>query len=108
MRKAAKLLEGRHDFRTFAQAEGARERTSTVRTLKRIRIRAEGPRITLTFTGNGFLTHMVRILAGTLVEVGKGKRKPSEMTAILKSRDRRRAGITAPPQGLCLEEVRYR
>ena len=108
MRKAAKLLEGRHDFRAFAQAEGARERKSTVRTLKEIRIRAEAPRLVLSFSGNGFLTHMVRILAGTLVEVGKGKRKPSEMTAILKSRDRRRAGITAPPQGLCLMEVRYR
>ena len=108
MRRAARLLEGRHDFRAFAQAEGARERKSTVRTLKEIRIRAEGPRLVLSFSGNGFLTHMVRILAGTLVEVGKGRRKPSEMTAILKSRDRRRAGITAPPQGLCLMEVRYR
>ena len=107
MRRAAKLLEGRRDFRAFAQAEGARARKSTVRTLKAVRISAAGPRITLAFTGDGFLTHMVRILAGTLVEVGKGKRSPRDVAGILASRDRRRAGITAPPQGLCLMEVRY-
>ena len=106
MRKAAKILEGRHDFRAFAQAEGARERKSTVRTLTGIRIAAKGSRLTFEFKGNGFLTHMVRILAGTLVEVGKGR--PLDIRAVLKSKDRRRAGITAPPQGLCLMEVRYR
>ena len=106
MRKAAKLLIGKHDFRAFAQAEGARERKSTVRTLKEIRIRAEGSRIVLSFTGNGFLTHMVRILSGTLVEVGK--ERPLDVASILSSKDRRKAGITAPPQGLCLMEVRYR
>ena len=59
------------------------------------------------FEGNRFLMHMVRIMAGTLVEVGKGRYRAGDLPGILAARDRRRAGITAPPHGLCLDQVWY-
>lgn len=63
--------------------------------------------ITITVRGNGFLYNMVRIIAGTLLEVGTGRFQPEDMKQILEAKDRREAGLTAPPQGLCLEEIRY-
>jgi tRNA pseudouridine38-40 synthase len=100
------LVQGRHDFSAF-QGSGSQV-VSTVRTLRRVRISRQGPAVELEFAGNGFLRQMVRSLVGTLVEVGRGKRDPDEMREILNSRDRRRAGVTAPARGLTLVAVRYR
>ena len=105
MEKAAELLCGTHDFRSFCSNK--RMKKSTVRTLKEIKIERSEAEICLSFTGNGFLYNMVRILTGTLIEVGLHKKRPEEMPAILEARDRELAGYTAPPQGLCLFCVKY-
>lgn len=105
MKKAAGLLCGTHDFRAFCANK--RMKKTTVRTLERIEIEQIGQELRLSFTGNGFLYHMVRILTGTLLEVGMGKRNPEEMLRILESKDRERAGAMAPAQGLCLWSVEY-
>lgn len=105
MRKAAELLSGTHDYRAFCSLKKFKK--STVRTIHRIEIEQEGNRIRISFTGNGFLYHMVRILTGTLVETGLGLRKPEEMTDILNSLDRSKAGRLMPPEGLILKEVTY-
>ena len=78
-----------------------------MRHLSSIDIRREGANVTLTFTGNGFLYNMVRILAGTLIEAGLGQRAPESVLNVLETGDRSGAGFTAPAQGLCLMEVRY-
>ena len=82
---------------------------STVRTVESIQIQREpdGSLVTLVFTGDGFLQHMVRIMAGTLIEVGLGEREPGEMTEILEAKDRQRAGFLAPAEGLTLARVIY-
>jgi len=105
MRCAAELLCGTHDFRAFCSNK--RYKKSTVRTLHSIEIHADGADVTLTFHGSGFLYNMVRILTGTLLEVGAGERSAEEMPEILASLDRSRAGKTAPAQGLCLVKVEY-
>ena len=106
IRKAAALLEGRHDFASF-QAAGSEVRT-TVRTLTRAEVsRATGSQIQFDFEGDGFLRYMVRNLVGTLVEVGRGARQPDDVAAILAARDRSAAGVTAPAQGLTLASVSY-
>ncbi len=106
MEKAAQKLVGTHDFASF-QAAGSPIK-NTVRTLFSADVCREGKElIHLTFRGNGFLYNMVRIMVGTLIEVGLGKRDPDDMEAILAARDRTRAGPTAPPEGLCLERVEY-
>ncbi|MDN5293350.1 MAG: tRNA pseudouridine38-40 synthase [Eubacteriales bacterium] len=105
MRKGAAFLLGRHDFSAF-QATGSSAR-NPVRHLMELTLTCQGPEICLTFTADGFLYNMVRNITGTLVEVGMGRRAPEEIAAILASRERRRAGICAPPQGLCLEKVYY-
>lgn len=107
MRRAAKTLVGRHDFRAFAQTEGAAARKTTVRRIRAIRIGRRGDLVTIEVSGDGFLTHMVRILAGTLVEVGKGRRKPASVAGALKAKRRSAAGPTAPARGLTLEQVEY-
>lgn len=116
MRKAAEYLVGTHDFRCF-QAAGGEERETTVRTIYDLEILAEerrsweehraGREIYIRVSGDGFLYHMVRNIVGTLVEIGRGKRKPEEMAEILRSKDRRTAGPTAPACGLYLAEVYY-
>lgn len=105
MKEAAALLEGTHDFRAFCGNK--RMKKSTVRTLERIDIQQKGTELSLSFTGDGFLYHMVRILTGTLLEVGLEKRGPKEMTQILASMDREKAGPMAPASGLCLWNVEY-
>lgn len=105
MKQAARNLLGQHDFAAFQGSEGE---TKTDRChLKRLTIRRSGDLITITMEADRFLQHMVRNIVGTLVEVGRGKRKAQEVKHILQSRDRRLAGPTAPPQGLCLVEVKY-
>ncbi len=105
MRDAASHLLGRHDFRAFCSNRQMKK--STVRELRALSVEQYGDEIRLTATGDGFLYNMVRILAGTLVEVGLGRRAPEEMEAILQSRDRAQAGATAPAKGLLLWEVLY-
>lgn len=105
MRRAARELEGTHDYRAFCSLK--RYKKSTVRTVERIDIQQLGQELCLTFTGDGFLYHMVRILTGTLLAVGRGEKGPEDMAAILSSQDRRQAGETVPACGLCLTDVRY-
>jgi tRNA pseudouridine38-40 synthase len=106
MRRAARLLEGTHDFRAF-QAAGSEVRT-TQRTLLRLELRgAAGGDLELWVEGDGFLRHMVRIVAGTLIEVGLGRREAGSMPGLLATRERRRAGRTAPGHALCLVRVSY-
>ena len=105
MRRAARLLCGTHDYRAFTSAK--RSRKSTVRTVDAIEIERIGDELWFTFSGNGFLFHMVRILMGTLLEVGTGKRDAEEMTLLLENGRREDAGPLVPACGLCLMEVRY-
>lgn len=105
MRAAAAALIGTHDFRAFCSNQ--RTKKSTVRTISAIDIVQDGAELSITYRGDGFLYHMVRILTGTLLEVGQGLRAPGEMETILASRSRALAGKTAPAQGLTLVEVRY-
>ncbi len=105
MRKAAELLCGTHDFAAFCTARGKKK--STVRTLKSIEILREGGELRLFFTGDGFLYNMVRILTGTLLEVGTGRRSAEDVPDILASAERERAGFTAPARGLTLWNVVY-
>jgi tRNA pseudouridine38-40 synthase len=107
MRLAADFLWGTHDYLAFSSLNPKRFKKSTVRTVDRIEITRKGDLIEIFFTGDGFLYHMVRILTGTLVEVGLGLRKPEEMRGILESLDRAKAGRTMPPEGLTLMEVEY-
>ncbi len=105
MQRAAKAFLGEHDFIGFA-ASGFTVKT-TVRTIYSLDVEKEGDLIKITVTGNGFLYNMVRIIAGTLAFVGCGKIDAEDMEDIIASCDRKRAGITAPPQGLFLTEVFY-
>ena len=106
MKKAAEAFLGEHDFIGFA-ASGFTVKT-TVRTIYSLEVdRVEDDLIKITVTGNGFLYNMVRIIAGTLAFCGCGKLDPMDMPDIIASRDRKRAGITAPAQGLYLTEVYY-
>ena len=105
MEKAAGYLLGEHDFKSFCSNK--RMKKSTVRRMDQIGIHTDGTKVVFTYTGNGFLYNMVRILTGTLLEVGLGKRRPEEMTAVLEARNREAAGATAPPEGLLLMQVEY-
>lgn len=105
MKQAAKYLEGEHDFASF-KASGTSSKNS-IRTIYNINIEKNGERIYMEYVGNGFLYNMVRIISGTLVEVGMGKIKPEDIKKILEAKDRKLAGRTLPPQGLYLVEVNY-
>lgn len=106
MEAAASLLLGTHDFLPFSSLKKSKK--STVRTLRRLEIQRIGSEVQITVTGDGFLYHMVRILVGTLVEVGRGQRDPAEISAIFETGIRSEAGETVPAKGLCLMEVTYR
>ena len=105
MREAAKLLIGTHDYISFCGNKKFKK--SSVRTVTDIVITESDGKIRIAFSGDGFLQNMVRIMAGTLIEVGLGKRDASSMTAILEAKSREVAGMMAPPEGLFLKEVRY-
>ena len=105
MGRAAALLTGTHDFRSFCA--NRRFKKSTVRTLTALDIHRIGDEVRLAFEGDGFLYNMVRILTGTLVEVGAGLRRAEDIPAILDARDREAAGRTMPAHGLMLDEVFY-
>ena len=105
MRKAAESLKGEHDFKAFCG--NTKMKKSTVRVVDDITIKVSKNYIYFTVHGSGFLQHMVRILTGTLLEVGFGRLSPSDIDRIIDSRDRKLAGPTAPAKGLCLIEVDY-
>ncbi|MBS7240443.1 MAG: tRNA pseudouridine(38-40) synthase TruA [Acetatifactor sp.] len=102
---AAEVLKGEHDFRNFCV--NPRMKKSTVRNVDRIEIKREGDYLTFTFHGNGFLQNMVRILVGTLLEVGFGRMTVEQVEAVLINPDRQKAGPTAPALGLCMMSVDY-
>ena len=105
MRRAAAILTGEHDFRSFCG--NPRMKKSTVRLVDSITIEQNKDRIHFTFHGTGFLQNMVRILVGTLLEVGRGYWDVDYVQTILEAKDRKLAGPTAPPEGLCLMKVDY-
>ena len=107
MKKALKYFEGTHDFAGFKSSGGAPKKT-TVRTITKAEIvKTDDNRITITLSGDGFLYNMVRIICGTIVDVGLGKIKVEDIEKIIESKDRKMAGKTLPPQGLYLVEVKY-
>ena len=106
MREAAQYLIGEHDFKSFCSAQTTVE--DTVRTIYDLDIDKEGDLITIRVRGNGFLYNMVRIIAGTLAGVGRGYFEPQDIKVMLAERDRTKAGVTAPPQGLTLMGIEYR
>lgn len=105
MRQAAECFIGEHDFAAFCSAGAQVE--STVREIYALSVEKMGERIFIRVTGNGFLYNMVRIITGTLLEVGKGRILPEEMEKIIASHDRKNAGPTAPAKGLKLVEICY-
>ena len=105
MQEAAQYFVGEHDFKGF-KASGTSSKSS-VRTIYKAEVYKENEKIIIELTGNGFLYNMVRIVSGTLIEVGIGKIAPNEITDIIKSGERDRAGKTLPPQGLYLVKVEY-
>ena len=105
MREAAKFFVGEHDFKSFCQV-GAQVK-STVRTVYDVSIIEEGADLVIRVTGGGFLYNMVRIMAGTLLEVGKGKIDPGQISEIIQAKDREAAGPTAPAHGLTLIKYEF-
>ncbi len=105
MKKEAKTLKGKHNFSAF---EGARsKRESAVRSIKDINIKKKNGSVYIDMESDGFLYNMARNIAGTLIEIGRGYYKPGAMKKILKSKNRKNAGPTAPAKGLCLMKVKY-
>ena len=105
MRQAAAILEGEHDFKSFCQTGAQVE--STVRTIYSVEVEEQGCDLVIRVCGNGFLYNMVRIIAGTLLEVGQGKKTPESMAQILEALDRKAAGPTAPAHGLTLMKYEF-
>ena len=105
MQKAVKYFEGEHDFKAF-KASGTSSKSS-VRRIFLGEVKKENDRIIIELTGSGFLYNMVRIISGTLLEVGTGKIDPDSIPEIIKSKDRTKAGKTLPPNGLYLVKVEY-
>ncbi len=105
MKKAADFFIGKHDFKAFTSNKKSKK--STIRTIEAITITKDGNEIIIDYKGDGFLYHMVRIMTGTLIEVGLGKRTIESVQDLLKNGKREMAGELAPAKGLCLMEVRY-
>ena len=106
MKRACKHIIGTHDFKCFETAGGT-PRETTVRTITKLEVSETEKEIIIEVTGDGFLYNMVRIIVGTLVEVGLGKKGPDDLITIIESKDRANAGITAPPSGLYLKEIYF-
>ena len=105
MAQAARLFQGEHDFASFAKTN--KSASSTIRRIYHCELRKQGHRLHLTVEGNGFLHHMVRNMAGTLLEVGRGSMSLKDFEDLFLKRDRRLAGFTAPSHGLVLLKVKY-
>ena len=106
MKKAAKYFEGEHDFKAF-KSSGTSSKNS-VRTIYKAEAKQDKERIIIELTGNGFLYNMVRIISGTLLDVGLGKILPEEIPNIIEEKNRQKAGKTLPPHGLYLVAVEYK
>lgn len=107
LKKEAKVLIGRHDFKSFQAKSGLSPIKNTRRTIKRLSVRKKGRFLHLDIEANGFLRNMARNIVGTLVEIARGRFPANSMKKILLSRDRRKAGPTAPAKGLMLLKVKY-
>lgn len=105
MQEAAGYLVGKHDFTSFCNVQS--QALSHVRTITDITVKRDGDEVLIFVTGTGFLYNMVRIIVGTLLQIGRGKGVPSDVAVILEKKDRSAAGPTAPPQGLFLYEYRF-
>lgn len=105
MQEASKLLLGEHDFKAFTSLKSKTK--STVRRIQSIDIARSGDKLIFTYEGNGFLQHMVRILTGTLLEIGLGLRDTDSISDLLENKARCEAGPKVPPHGLCMERVTY-
>lgn len=105
MKEAAEYLMGEHDFKAFCG--NSKFKKSSVRIVDKITLKRQGSLLTISFHGTGFLQNMVRIMVGTLIEVGYHRLKPTDIPDIIESRDRKKAGPTAPAKGLCLRKVDY-
>lgn len=105
MRRGADAMIGRYDFACFETAGS--QRATSIRTITRMEVTREAERVSIQVQGDGFLYNMVRAIAGTLVEVGRGTRQPEWVAEVIASRDRRKAGPNAPALGLVLVEVEY-
>lgn len=105
MQQAAEYLKGEHDFVSFCNVRTDVE--DTVRTITALDVLRDGEEITVRITGNGFLYNMVRIIVGTLIRVGRGFYEPEQVREILEAKNRKAAGVTAPPQGLMLVRIDY-
>ncbi len=105
MRIAASYCVGKHDFKSFCG--NRRMKKSTIRNIWSIDFYQDGDEVYITYHGDGFLNHMIRIMTGTFIEVGMGKRKAEELPAIIEGKDRELAGFLAPARGLTLVEVEY-
>lgn len=108
MRRAAAYLRGKHDFRAFTSVTAVKKAgTSFVRTIKRFQIKKQGYLILCHVEADGFLYHMIRNMVGTLLEIGRGKRRVEDMKKILEAKDRKLAGMTVPAAGLTLLKASY-
>ena len=105
MQQAAKYIVGEHDFKSFCSART--QVLTTVRTIYSLEVKKSDDIISIRISGNGFLYNMVRIIVGTLVDVGLGKIEPNEIPKIIKEGKRENAGKTLPPNGLFLVDVKY-
>lgn len=105
MKKEAKVLIGKHDFKSFQAAD--RIERSSIRTIKNLSIKKSGETIKIDVEADGFLYNMVRNIVGTLIDIGRGRFPAGSMARILKAKDRKLAGETAPAKGLFLMEVKY-
>lgn len=105
MRKAASYMIGTHDFAAFCGNKKMKK--STVRTVTEIQIEEKEDEIQISYTGDGFLQNMIRIMTGTLIEAGNGTKRPEEISSIIENKVRENAGYTVPPEGLALYNVVY-
>ncbi|MBQ7703490.1 MAG: tRNA pseudouridine(38-40) synthase TruA [Firmicutes bacterium] len=106
MQEAASYMEGTHDFKAF-QSAGGEERETTVRSVSKVTVERQGTDVIVEVTGDGFLYNMVRIMVGTLIEAGTGRRTPESVKDVIDSLDRANAGPTAPASGLYLKEIYF-
>lgn len=106
MKGAVKFLIGKHDFSSFQASFGKKGRSS-VRTVEKLKLFSRADFVYMDIQADGFLTHMVRVIMGTLLDVGRGKILPEDVKRILEAKDRQKAGPTLPARGLCLMKVLY-
>jgi len=105
IKRSFKYLIGEHNFKSFSKTDETKE--DYVRTIYKITVKNDSGLLTFTIKGTGFFRYMIRNIMGTLIEIGEGKRSSKDIIDILKAQDRRKAGKTAPPEGLYLKDIYY-